>query len=94
MKKKHFIIISFAVIMLLIGIDQLTKWLCNTNEILLSGDKIEVIKNFISFRLAYNKGAAWSILEGHTWLLVAMYRLLLSLEMMNPEPAPWDSVVP
>ena len=72
MKKKHFIIISFAVIMVLIGIDQLTKWLCNTNETLLSGDKIEVIKNLISFRLAYNKGAAWSILEGHKWLLVSI----------------------
>ena len=72
MKKKHYIIISFVVIMLLIGIDQLTKWLCNTNETLLSGEKIKVIENLISFRLAYNKGAAWSILEGKKGLLVSI----------------------
>ena len=72
MKKKHYIIISFVVIMLLIGIDQLTKWLCNTNETLLSGEKIKVIENLISFRLAYNKGAAWSILEGKKGFLVSI----------------------
>ena len=72
MKKKYFIIFSFVAIMLLVGIDQLTKWLCNTNETLLSGEKIEVIVDFISFRLAYNKGAAWSILEGQKWLLVSI----------------------
>ena len=58
--------------MLLISIDQLTKWLCNTNETLLSGEKIKVIENLISFRLAYNKGAAWSILEGKKGLLVSI----------------------
>lgn len=72
MKKKYSLLIAFACILVLIGIDQLTKWLCNTNEILLSGDKIIVIKNFISFRLAYNKGAAWSILEGKKFFLVSI----------------------
>ena len=64
MNKKYSLLISFAAVILLIGIDQLTKWLCNTNETLLSGEKIIVIKKFISFKLAYNRGAAWSILEG------------------------------
>ncbi len=72
MNKKYSLLISFAAVILLIGIDQLTKWLCNTNETLLSGDKIIVIKNFISFKLAYNKGAAWSILEGKKFLLVSI----------------------
>ena len=72
MKKKYSLLISFACVLVLIGLDQLTKWLCNTNETLLSGDKIIVIKNIISFRLAYNKGAAWSILEGQKFLLVTI----------------------
>lgn len=72
MQKKYNLLISFACVIVLIGIDQLTKWLCNTNELLLSGEKIVVIENFISFRLAYNKGAAWSILEGKKFLLVSI----------------------
>lgn len=72
MQKKYSLLISFACVLVLIGIDQLTKWLCNTNETLLDGDKIIVIRNFISFRLAYNKGAAWSILEGKKFLLVSI----------------------
>ena len=72
MKKKYSLLIAFGIALLLIGIDQLSKWLCNTNETLLSGDKIIVIKNIISFRLAYNKGAAWSILEGQKFLLVTI----------------------
>lgn len=72
MNKKVSLLISFGIIVLLIGIDQLTKWLCNTNEVLLSGDRIMIIKNFVSLRLAYNKGAAWSILEGKKFLLVSI----------------------
>ena len=72
MNKKISLLISFGIIVLLIGIDQLTKWLCNTNETLLSGDRIMVIEHFVSLRLAYNKGAAWSILEGKKFLLVSI----------------------
>ena len=72
MKKKYSLLIAFGIALLLIGIDQLSKWLCNTNETLLSGDKINVINNVISFKLAYNKGAAWSILEGKKFILVSI----------------------
>jgi signal peptidase II len=72
MNKKISLLISFGIIVLLIGIDQLTKWLCNTNETLLSGDRIMVIEHFVSLRLAYNKGAAWSILEGKKFILVSI----------------------
>ena len=53
-------------------IDQLTKYIANTNEILLSGDKIMFIKHILSFKLAYNKGAAWSILTGKKFFLVSI----------------------
>ena len=32
MKKKYSLLIAFGIALLLIGIDQLSKWLCNTNE--------------------------------------------------------------
>ncbi len=72
MNKRNSLLIAFGIILFLVGFDQLTKWLCNTNETLLSGSKIMVIEHFISFKLAYNKGAAWSILEGKKFLLVAI----------------------
>ena len=76
MKRKYSLLIAFGIVVLLIGIDQLTKWLCNTNETLLSGDKIIVIRKIISFKLAYNKGAAWSILEGKKFILVSIMPFL------------------
>ena len=72
MNKKYSLLIAFGIVALLIGIDQLTKWLCNTNEILLNDEKIIIIKNFVSLKLTYNKGAAWSILEGKKFLLVSI----------------------
>ena len=83
MNKKVSLLISFGIIVLLIGIDQLTKWLCNTNEVLLSGDRIMIIKNFVSLRLAYNKGAAWSILEGKKFLLVSISLLAIALILID-----------
>ena len=70
--RKISIIIALCSVLLLVGIDQLTKYIANNNEILLSGDKIMFIKHILSFKLAYNKGAAWSILYGKKFLLVAV----------------------
>lgn len=74
MKKEKYInlIISLALVCLLIGFDQLSKYIVNHNELLLSGEKIVFIKYLLSFRLSYNTGAAWSILEGHKFLLVSI----------------------
>lgn len=65
-------IIAVGMVCLLVGLDQLTKYIANHNEILLSGEKIVFIKHILSFRLSYNTGAAWSILEGCKFLLVSI----------------------
>ena len=70
--RKISLIISYATVILLVLIDQLTKYLAVTNEHLLNGETIMVIKYIISFKLAFNKGAAWSILEGQTFILVSI----------------------
>ena len=70
--RKISIIIALAAVLILVGVDQLTKYIANTNEILLSGEKIMFIKHILSFKLAYNKGAAWSILTGKKFLLVSI----------------------
>ena len=70
--RKLSIIIALFAVAILVGADQLTKYIANTNEILLSGDKIMFIKHILSFKLAYNKGAAWSILTGKKFFLVSI----------------------
>ena len=52
---------------IIIFIDQLTK-LIAINE-LLETESVVFIKNFLNWRLAYNKGAAWSMCSGHMNIL-------------------------
>lgn len=74
MKKNRLlsIIIAVSCVIVLVGVDQLSKYIANHNEVLLSGQKIMFIKHILSFRLSYNTGAAWSILEGKKFLLVSV----------------------
>ena len=65
-------IISLIAIILLIGIDQLTKYLAEHSETLLNGEKIMVIPHLISFVLVHNTGAAWGIFGGSKVFLVLM----------------------
>lgn len=73
MKKK---IINYLIIMgiaaLLVGFDQLTKYLASNSDILINGGKITLIKNVISLRLTYNTGAAFSMLSGKKIFLVSV----------------------
>ena len=69
--RKISIIISFAAVILLVLIDQLTKYLAVTN-LELNNPPVVFIKYILSFKLAFNKGAAWSILEGQTFILVSI----------------------
>ena len=71
LKRKISIIVSFVLVLLLVGIDQLTKYLAVTN-LELNNPPVEFIKYILSFKLAFNKGAAWSILEGQTFILVSI----------------------
>lgn len=56
----------YIVALLIIGIDQFTKWLVVKN--MQFGESITVIENFIYITSHRNKGAAWGILQGQMWL--------------------------
>lgn len=53
----------------LIGIDQLTKYLAVTG---LADGAIPLIPGVFELRLTYNTGAAFSMLQGQTWLLIIL----------------------
>lgn len=65
------LIAAFAIIFLVV-IDQLTKFFASHNELLINGEEIIFIKHILSFKLAFNKGAAWSILSGEKFFLVSI----------------------
>lgn len=51
-----------------IGIDQLTKYIIMQNFAL--GEGCDFIKGLIDIHYIHNKGAAWGIMSGKTWLLL------------------------
>ncbi len=61
--------------LVLIGIDQLTKWLAVTY--LEGSDPFVLISGILSFSYRENTGAAWSILSGQRWLLIAGTSIML-----------------
>lgn len=61
----------YWLIVLIVGIDQVSKFLAVKYLSPAHQVEVQVIKNFFYFRLAYNTGAAWSFLAGKTGLLMA-----------------------
>jgi signal peptidase II len=62
--------VAAAVAVLILVVDQLTKyWAVST---LTGRAPIPVLGDFLSFRLLYNPGAAFSIGEGSTWVFTAV----------------------
>lgn len=57
------------VIILLIGIDALTKWMF---EIYLPTGRVTVIPNFFYFEVIHNTGAGWGAFDGQKALLVSI----------------------
>ena len=55
----------FIIALLVIGLDQLTKWFIINNMDL--GESITVIEDFLFITSHRNTGAAWGILEGQMW---------------------------
>lgn len=55
----------YILTLLIIGIDQLTKYLTVANINL--HEVVEVFPNVLSWMYLQNSGAAWSILEGQMW---------------------------
>lgn len=63
-------LIYYIIAILIIAIDQLTKYL--TVQSIPLHETIEVIPNILSFTYHRNTGAAWSILEGQMWFFYIM----------------------
>lgn len=62
---KHLLAIYLIISTVLIGVDQLVKYLTVANIPL--GETKDFIPGFLSFTYLRNTGAAWSLLEGKMW---------------------------
>lgn len=58
-----------------IGIDQFTKYYIVSNFAL--GEGCDFIKGFIDICYIHNRGAAWGMLSGKTWLLVGITAVVM-----------------
>ncbi len=62
------LIIQFAAVAIIVALDQLVKlWTVNSLEMYRG---FPVIENIFAIYRTSNTGAAWSMLEGYTWLLI------------------------
>jgi signal peptidase II len=64
--KRQRVSLFFGLAIAIVAFDQLTKFWAEAN---LVGSPIEVIPDLITFRLAYNDAAAFSLGVGATWVL-------------------------
>lgn len=68
-------ILALVAAAVVVALDQITKFLISTN---LNGEScIPVLGGLFNIRFVENSGAAWSILEGKTWLLVAISLVIM-----------------
>jgi len=68
--EKRIFILSGIVALILLLIDQATKlWVVRSFELY---ERVDLIPGLFSFTYVRNYGAAWSILSGQVWLLVAI----------------------
>lgn len=73
--KKNFKKALITIILSGIVLDQLSKMLME-KFLLVNGDVV-IIKNFFSFSLIYNKGAAWGIFADQRWLLLVLPAIVI-----------------
>ncbi len=64
-----------AVTALLVGLDQLTKWL--TVVYLKNGEPLTVIPKVLEFTYVENEGAAFGMLQGGRWFFVVLTTILM-----------------
>lgn len=62
--------IYYGVALLIIALDQWTKWLVLKNMEL--GERISVIDPYLGWLSHRNRGAAWGMLEGQMWLFAVI----------------------
>lgn len=79
--RKVQIVIAILSILLLVGIDQLTKYYANT-YLELGKEGPILIKYILSLRLAYNTGAGFSILTGKKFFLVSISAVASVVEIV------------
>jgi len=65
----------YIIALLIILIDQLTKWLIVKNMEL--GESIQVIENFLYITSHRNRGAAWGILQGQMWFFYIITAIVI-----------------
>ena len=63
-------LIACIVSVLLLVADQLSKWYIVNNFTLT--ETVPFIDGLIDFRYIHNKGGAWGLMEGHTWILLSL----------------------
>lgn len=69
-----YILASISFVLILI-FDQITKYYISTNFIL--GESADFLNGFIDLIYIHNRGAAWGIMQGKTWLLIAITFIML-----------------
>jgi signal peptidase II len=65
-----FLVFYYLIAILIILLDQLTKWLVVSK--MAFGDSITIINNVLYITSHRNRGAAWGILQGQMWLFYAI----------------------
>ncbi|MBO3080694.1 signal peptidase II [Mammaliicoccus sciuri] len=80
MRKGYNVPIWSTFIIILIAIDQLTKFLIVKS--LEVGESIKVISNFLYITSHRNQGAAWGILQGKMWLFYIVTIVVLVILFM------------
>lgn len=70
-------ILAIACGIAVLGIDQLTKYLVISNFEL--GESREFLNGFIDFVYIHNRGGAWGMLSGHTWILIVLSVVLMGV---------------
>ncbi len=71
-------ILALVTAAIIVVLDQISKFLIVAN-FELGGEPLTVLGGLFNIRYVENSGAAWSILEGKTWLLVAMSLLIMAV---------------
>lgn len=69
-----YILASISFVLILI-FDQITKYYISTNFVL--GESADFLNGFIDLIYIHNRGAAWGIMQGKTWLLIAITFIML-----------------
>ncbi len=70
-------ILAALTFVFVIAADQLSKYYVATNFAL--GDTAELINGFIDFVYIHNRGGAWGMLYGHTYILLPVTAVIMAL---------------